>query len=83
MYFWMQNKKILIRKINYRLCVLLKSKSVRGWWCNISIILKKSESVSGRVPRALECELRGNLVGSVINGDIVTINGILRTELSD
>ena len=34
----------------------------------------------GRIPKTIDCELKENLVDTVISGDIVVMNGILRTE---
>lgn len=38
------------------------------------------ESGSGRMPRNIDCELKENLVNSVISGETIIINGILKTE---
>ena len=42
--------------------------------------MEDGDSVSGRVPRFVDCELKDNLVGTVISGDNVIISGILKTE---
>lgn len=42
--------------------------------------IEEGEQVSGRVPRCLECEIKEHLVGTVKSGDIIILNGILRTE---
>jgi len=34
------------------------------------------------VPKKIECELKYNLVGNIISGDYVVINGVLKTEVS-
>lgn len=35
---------------------------------------------TGRVPKTIECELKESLVSSLISGDIVIVNGILKPE---
>lgn len=45
--------------------------------------IEEEDKGSGRVPRTLECELKDNLVGTTINGDAVTVSGLLRTEAAD
>ncbi|KAL4465193.1 hypothetical protein ABPG74_001907 [Tetrahymena malaccensis] len=45
--------------------------------------IEEDDKGSGRVPRTLECELRDNLVNTTINGDIITVSGLLRTEAAD
>ena len=38
---------------------------------------------TGRLPKSIECELKENLVNSVVSGDIVVVNGILKTERAE
>jgi len=38
---------------------------------------------SGRIPKTIDCELKENLVNSVISGDIVIVNGVLKTEKAE
>ncbi len=38
---------------------------------------------SGRLPKSIECELKENLVSSVVSGDIVVVNGVLKTERAE
>ena len=38
---------------------------------------------SGRIPKTIECELKENLVNTVISGDILIVNGILKTERAE
>lgn len=45
--------------------------------------LEDGDSVSGRVPRFIDCELKENLVGTIISGDNVLICGTLKTESSE
>ena len=42
--------------------------------------MEDGNSVSGRVPRFVDCELKDDLVGTLISGDNVIISGILKTE---
>lgn len=38
---------------------------------------------SGRIPKTIDIELKENLVNSVISGDIIIANGVLKTEKAD
>jgi len=42
--------------------------------------IEEQEYVSGRMPRCIDAEIQENLVDTVISGDIVIMNGILKTE---
>ena len=36
---------------------------------------------AGKMPKTIDCEIKDDLIDSVISGDIVTICGIMKTEL--
>lgn len=38
---------------------------------------------AGKLPKTIDCEIRDDLIDSCISGDIVTICGIMKTELQN
>ena len=38
---------------------------------------------AGKMPKTIDCEIKDDLIDSVISGDIVTICGIMKTELQN
>jgi DNA helicase MCM8 len=42
------------------------------------LILDQRDVESGRIPRTIECELTEDLTNSVVPGDLITLNGIVK-----
>ena len=38
---------------------------------------------AGKMPKTIECEIKNDLIDSCISGDIVTICGVMKTEVQN
>lgn len=38
---------------------------------------------AGKLPKTIDCEIRDDLIDSCISGDIVTVCGIMKTEMQN